>query len=144
MLSSPRVNGERGSALLLVPAGIFIVLVLGAIAVDLSLVHLARQDAADVAAAIADDTVTAALDQDAARNRGEYRVDERLVGRVADEVLRARGAEDRVVDVQTGVDGDTVTVEVTERVRYVFARGVPGAADGTTVTARASAVLRRR
>jgi Flp pilus assembly protein TadG len=139
-----RGRGDRGSALLLVPAGILIVLLLGSIAVDLSLVHLTRQEAADAAAAAADDTVTAALDQDALRARGVYVIDERRARQVTAEVLDARGLATTVSAADVVVDGDTVTVTLTVPVRYVFARGVPGARHGTTVTVTASAAVRRR
>ena len=36
--------------------------------------------------------------------------------------------------------GDEVTVRVVVQVDYVFARAIPGASDGTTVTASATAV----
>jgi hypothetical protein len=130
--------------LLLVPAGILIVLLLGSIAVDLSLVHLNRQEAADAAAAAADDTVTAALDQETLRASGEYVIDERQAREVTADVLDARGLATKVSAADVAVEGDTVTVTLTMPVRYVFARGVPGARHGTTVTVMASASVRRR
>ncbi|MGQ0432259.1 MAG: hypothetical protein ACT452_07615, partial [Microthrixaceae bacterium] len=38
------------------------------------------------------------------------------------------------------LSADTVRVTLTVRVDYVFAKAIPGAADGTEVTARATAV----
>jgi hypothetical protein len=139
-----RARGDWGSALLLVPAGILIVLLLGSIAVDLSLVHLTRQEAADAAAAAADDTVTAALDQETLRASGEYVIDERQARDVTAAVLAARGLATKVSAADVALEGDTVTVTLTMPVRYVFARGVPGARHGTTVTVTASASVRRR
>ena len=54
---------ERGSALMLMPAGLLIVLVLASIAVDMSLVHLRKRQAFELAAAAANDAATAGVDQ---------------------------------------------------------------------------------
>jgi hypothetical protein len=49
-------------------------------------------------------------------------------------------AEDITSATITVAGPDTVTVRVTMAVDYVFAKAIPGAADGTTVTASATAV----
>ena len=55
--------------------------------------------------------------------------------------MTASDLGDLIEDVEVEVVGpDEVTVRVVVRVDYVFARAVPGAADGTTVTAAATAV----
>ena len=51
------------------------------------------------------------------------------------------GGDHEIDDVDVEVIGtDQVTIRVVVRVDYVFARAIPGAADGTTVAASATAV----
>ena len=59
--------GDRGSTLMLVPAGLLVVLVMASIAVDMSLVHLRQRQAVDVASGAANDAVTAAAEEGALR-----------------------------------------------------------------------------
>jgi len=66
---------ERGSALLLVPAGILIVIILAAITVDASLAFMAERSAASIASAAANDAASLAIDIDHFRETGEYKID---------------------------------------------------------------------
>ena len=139
-----RRRGERGSVLLLVPAGVLVVVVLGAVAVDAAIAFLGERDLASLAAAAANDAATAAVDVDRLRATGEFRLDEGL----AEEVVRATlAASSRAVDLGTPVVEVTtvggepaVRVELTGTVDYVFAPALPGGPEGTTVSAAAVAV----
>jgi hypothetical protein len=135
------VSGERGSVLMLMPAGVLVVLLLGAMAFDLSVVFLRQRQASSVAVAVANDLATAALDQEALRGDGTYRLDQARADDLAPEMLRASDLDGEVLDLEVNVVApDTVEVRVVVAVEYVFARAIPGAADGTTVTASATAV----
>ena len=124
---------------MLMPAGVLIVLVLASIAVDMALVQLRQRQAYDLAAAAANDAVTAGADP-AALRRGEYRLDPDAAESI---VATAVGASDLAAslaappDVDVTDDGLVVTVSLTAD--YVFAGVIPGAPDGTTVTATATA-----
>lgn len=136
-----RRSADRASVLMLMPAGVLVVLLLGAIAFDLSLVFLRQRQASSLAVDVANDLATAALDEAAFRADGRFRLDPDR----ADELGRALvatsdlGADVREVDVAV-VGLDTVEVRVVVDVDYVFAKAIPGASDGTTVTATATAV----
>ncbi len=69
-----RTVDERGSALLLVPAGILIVLVLTAITVDASLGFMAERSAANIASSAANDMVSLGIDIEHFRDTGKYRL----------------------------------------------------------------------
>jgi Putative Flp pilus-assembly TadE/G-like len=132
-------GGDRGSILLLVPAAFLVVMILASIAVDMSLVHLRQRQAQNLASSAANDTVTAAADHLALRD-GRVQLAqadaEAVVGRIvaaSDLAPQVVGAP--VVRIRPGA----VEVELTVRADYVFASVVPGAPDGTTVTATASA-----
>src|SRR5215471_12273387 len=86
VLSLQDGRGERGSVLVLMPVGVLIVLLLGAIAVDLTAVHLRRQQAVDAAASAANDAVTFGLDEGALRTGHGYHLDP---VRVREVVLRS-------------------------------------------------------
>ena len=70
-----RPVAERGSVLMLMPAGVLLVLMLGAIAFDLSLVFLRQRQASSLAVDVANDVATAALDEEAFRRDGEFVLD---------------------------------------------------------------------
>ena len=73
------MDDERGSALLLVPAGVLIVALLASIAVDSTAAFLAQREAEAAASSLANDLVSLALAESALRHRGSYRVDPALL-----------------------------------------------------------------
>lgn len=130
---------DRGSVLMLVPAAVLIVLVMASIAVDMSLVHLRQRQAHDLAAQAANDAATAAADQGALRE-GTYVVDPGAARRVAATVVGASDLAAHVVGTpEVTVTPDGVEVSVALEADYIFAGVVPGAPDGRTVRARATA-----
>lgn len=144
-MRAPRGHGgrstcDRGSTLLLVPAGFLIVLIMASIAVDMSLVHLRQRQAVDVASGAANDAVTAAADEGALRGGDGVAVSQADAEAVVERIVAASDLAPEVVGAPVvRVTAASVEVELTVRADYVFAGAVPGAPDGTTVTARASA-----
>jgi hypothetical protein len=133
---------------MLMPAGILIVLVLGAISFDLSLLFLRQRQAASVAADIANDIATEALDEAVFRSSGEFQLDPERARAIAAGLLRRSDVGGALVDADVTVVPDPVTgddavaVQLVVRVDYVFAKAIPGAADSRDVTATATAVAR--
>jgi hypothetical protein len=125
---------------MLMPAAVLVVFLLAAISFDLSLLFLRQRQASSVAVDVANDLASAAFDEASFRSTGDFRLDP---GR-ADELGRAfvdasdLGGEVEALEVEV-VGPDRVAVRLTVRVDYVFARAIPGAADGSTVTATATA-----
>ena len=130
---------ERGSVLLLMPAAVLIVIVLGAIAVDATVVFLGEREASSLATAAANDAATA-IDDAVLRDGGGFVLDEDRARRVA---------ASAVAGTSSGLDG--LSVEVTfptvagEPAVRVVVRGevdrilTPGS---VTVSAAATAVAR--
>jgi Flp pilus assembly protein TadG len=132
-------TSDRGSALLLIPASVLIMLVLASIAVDMSLVHLRQRQALDVAASAANDAVTAGVDTTALRS-GTFAVQPAAARQVvARTVAASEMAPHLVGPPEVSVDGDRVEVRLTLRADYLFTGAMPGTPDATTVTALASA-----
>jgi uncharacterized membrane protein len=126
---------------MLVPAGVLVVFVLAAISVDLSMLFLRQRQASSVAVDVANDLASAAFDQATYRATGAFELDPERADRLGREYVGISDLADHVVDMDvTVVAPDTVEVQLVLRVDYIFARAIPGAADGTTVTARATAV----
>jgi hypothetical protein len=126
---------------MLMPAGVLVVLLLGAIAFDLSLVFLRQRQASSLAVDVANDVATAALDEQGFRSDGVFRLDPERATRLGVDLVRVSDLGALVEDVEVEVVGpDAVTVRVVLHVDYVFARAIPGASDGTEVTASATAV----
>lgn len=130
---------ERASALFLFPALALVVVVLGALAVDVALVHLAERQAFAAAAAAANDAATYGLDPTALRAGDEPVLVPARARRAAELALAGGQPIGRARPPQVEVSGTTVTVTVILEVDRVFARGVPGAPRSTTVEATATA-----
>lgn len=136
---------------MLAPALVLVVLALGAIAVDMALVHTARRSAHRSLSAAADDAA-AMVDGHRLHTAGEVTVDPERARRVALAhlgVLRDEAAAELgrpgfdVIDARVAVDTARaeVTVTATFRVRHVFLAAIPGRADHTDVTLSATGVM---
>lgn len=139
--ATARGAADRGSSLLLFPAAVLIVLVLGAIAVDLSAVHLAKREVLDLAASAANDAVTAGLDHGHYRTTGEYVVDPALAAAAVDRAVAANdpSGATTVLAVTVGPGPADITVELSTTAHPVFAPALPGYGGPTTVTGSATA-----
>jgi hypothetical protein len=144
------LTGDRGSSLMLMPAAVLVVLVLGAIAADLSHVHNRKRELIAVANSIANDAATRGIDVERLRagTGREAPFSPAMIGpRLDDSVRRSvevhRGP-DRPIDVdasyEVGTDGRTIRVTLRERVDYIFAKAIPGAPDSIEISATGSAV----
>ncbi|MEO7443409.1 MAG: hypothetical protein ABIW46_07750 [Acidimicrobiales bacterium] len=138
-----RGRRQGGSVLMLVPAGVLVLVILGAIAVDAAIAFLAQRELAGLATAAANDAAAAAVSGPGFYSPGHpatVAVDPDLARRIVDQTLAAqtvRGIDGLTVDVRT--TPSQVCVVLTGHVGYLFAKAVPGAANGTTVTGRAVA-----
>jgi len=140
-----RGRGDSGSIQILMPVGVLVVLVLGAIAFDLSWVYQAQRELTDAAASAANDAVTYGLSPASMRDGSGGRLD----------AARVQEAVDRSLSIHalTGVDHTRTTVDITSdevrvtlvrHVDYVFAKGMPAANRGRDVTASVAATVIRR
>lgn len=137
-------RSARGSVLLLMPAGILVVVLLGSIAVDFAIAFLGEREVASLATSAANDAATAAVDEAHLRATGEFRIDPTRAERVVAATIAASSSEvdlDAPVVEVVDVNGEpAVRVRLTGRVDYIFARAIPGAPDGADVGASAVAV----
>ena len=140
--------GERGSVLMLMPAGVLVLFLLGAIAVDFSVAFMAERELVNAAAAAANDAAVGAIDDARFYEADEIALDEGRARTVVDAAVEAQGAEwlapIEVVRVEVASGSPTVTVELRARARYLFAKAIPGGPDGVTVQAAATATAERR
>ena len=81
---------ERGSVLALVPAGLLVLVLLAAIAVDSSVAYLGRRELAAAADAAANDAVTYGLDEARFRETGKFALDSARVEEAVRRALIAR------------------------------------------------------
>ena len=137
---------ERGSVLLLFPAGLLAVIVLAAIAVDASIAFLGERELAAAVAAAANDAATEAISDEAFYRAGRVELDAGEVERVAEERVRAsldsgrhRGLEVRAsVIPAAGGCAWSLRVEAAATVRYIFSPAVPGGPDEARVDSAAT------
>jgi len=129
---------------MLVPAAVLVLVILGAIAVDFSVAFLGQRELTSAAAAAANDASTAIADErfygSGAGDAGDVVIDGARAARVVDQALAARAPRGVTVDgVSVDPSGGQVCVVLRGRVDYVFAKAVPGMADGATVQGRSTA-----
>ncbi|CAM8629873.1 hypothetical protein MCEKE4_00497 [Acidimicrobiia bacterium] len=144
--SRPRLRGENGTVLMLMPVAVLIMFVLAAITVDLTAVRAGQQDLLAAATDAANDAATAGLDEAALRSGRGFELDPSRVWLVAVEALATRGVLDNLSsgpDVSINQDG-SVTVSLSKRVPNLFARALPGAPDDKLVLATATATVQQR
>lgn len=138
--ASARPGPDRGSVLILVPAGFLVMLLLASIAFDLSLLFLRQRQASSLAHDLANDVVTLALDEEHLRTTGRYRLDEAAAASIGRDLALGSDLREQLRGVEVVVvDDDEVQVTVRVQVDYVFARAIPGASDGAEVAATAVA-----
>ncbi|MEM7285100.1 MAG: pilus assembly protein TadG-related protein [Actinomycetota bacterium] len=132
------MRNDRGSVLFLYPVGFLIVLMLGAIAVDLGNVWLQQRRLADAADSAANDAVTYGVDQNILRSTGELelsnaRIDEIVAVSVAGQNLPPEAVvTDASGIVLAGVPAVTVTIE--SEADLIFGRFVRSGGIGISAT----------
>ena len=131
---------------MLMPAAVMIVMVLGAIAVDLSVVRLGQRELIAAAGDAANDAATIGLDEAALRAGNGYHLDPERVREAVADTLAAKGILDDLAEPPSiTIDGDrTVTVRLARRVPHLFAKALPGAPDDELVRATVTAEVAQR
>ena len=137
-----RTRADEGNALMLVPAGVLVLLMLGAIAVDSAVVFLAQRDLSNRTSAVANDVAGFASSDDAFYRDGVVQLD----GARAAAYTQLAFAPDRTPAgyESWGATAEvaserTVSVRAWAEVRYLFAKAVPGMPDTTRVHAESVA-----
>lgn len=133
-------EAERGSSLLLMPAGILVVVVLGALAVDLSHVHLAQREVVAAVQGAAGDAATASYREATFYREGTVVVDVVAARAEVEAALAAHHRDIRITAFTVTPAGDVV-VRVAASVETIFARALPGGPRAITVTATGRARL---
>lgn len=120
-------RSERGSVLMLVPAGFLVLLLLAALAVDSAVAYQAHDQLRDAVSAAANDSVAAGLDSTAFYSGAGLTLDPGQVDLV---VCRAMAAQDLAslhgMRIAVAVSGAAVRVTASASVNAVFGRIVPG------------------
>jgi hypothetical protein len=132
------LTGDRGSVVLLLPAALLIVLVLGVLSVDMARVAEQRRSYEAIASAVANDAVTAAVVVEDVYDGGGYVVDPQAARRLADRTQAALGRGEVTITVSVPAP-DTVTVTVTGPAPDAFIDAFPTAAWPDTITTTATA-----
>ena len=135
---------DRGTVLMLMPAAVLVLLMLGGIAFDYAHLFLAKRELSSVAEAAANDAVTHGVDQAAVRRGDGYVLDPDLVAdSVAASVAHHSPDLHFIGDPQVEILSPTeVRVTITASIDYVFTRAVPGVAGAATVKVTATADAR--
>lgn len=142
MTALVRRTDERGSALMLVPAAVLVLFILGALVVDSAAVWLGQRQLQSAASVAATDAASAVSDQ-------QYYSSGQVVlaPEAAERVARASVADQTLSGVTLSgapvvqVAGRQVCVSLTGTVRPIFGRAIPGFGGATTVHGRSTATV---
>ena len=131
------LRGDRGSVLMMFPAAFLIMIILGAIVVDVGLSQVRARELEAVAASAANDAL-GALDIAELRTTGEVRFDlNRAEAIVAQSVAAGALPDATIVDVtviDAGGADPQLEVTLTLEVEFIMAPALPGDLDSTTIT----------
>ena len=120
------MRGDRGSVLFLYPVGFLIVLMLGAIAVDLGNVWLQQRRLADAADSAANDAVTYGVDQGVLRATGDLELSEARIDEIVAVSVAGQNLPPEAVisdSSSTSIGGvPAVTVTIDSRADLIFGR----------------------
>lgn len=132
--------GEDGSALILVPAAVLIVVMLGAIAVDSGAAFFAQRELAQAAQTAAEDA-TRTIQPGAFYNGGHVILEATMADQVATAAVKAQDMRGLQLDgpASVQVSGAQVCVSLTARVPLVFGKAIPGIKAFFAVTAHSTA-----
>lgn len=146
LIRRSRVRDDRGSVLMLMPALFLIMLVLAAIAVDLTAVRVRQRTFLAAITDAANDAVTVGLDEDAFRAGAGYRLDPSRVRNVVFATLAARGVADHLTAAPEVIidPAGTVTIRAVGRVDHIFSGALPGTPRTTSVHAEVTATAQQR
>lgn len=137
---------DHGSVTLLVPVGVLVLVILAAIAVDLTLVGSA-QHAIRYAAASAADDAASQIDEQAIRVNGAISIDMERARRVAEASLATADLPGKLVgavQVDLVQNGAGVQVTAAIEVPHIFGKAVPGVPDTERIEATSFAELELR
>ena len=130
------LSEDRGTVLMLFPAAFLVMIVLGALVVDVSLSQVRATELDAVAASAANDAL-AALDLQRLRATGEALIEPDAGARITQESI-ANGAlpDARLVAVSVDYGGGVPVLSVTLEleVDFVMAPALPNGLDSTTIT----------
>lgn len=150
--STNRRVDERASVLMLVPAGLLVLILLAAIAVDSSIAFMARRELDNVAASAANDAVTRAISEQALQQQRPGDIStvaptESAVRAAVEQAFASHewnGVAAQLEEVSLNAAGDTVTVTSRAEAPYIFSSAIPGVSDHAVVRSQVSAQLRFR
>lgn len=131
---------ETGSALILVPAAVLVLMVLASIAVDSAAVFLGQRELAEAAATAATDAA-GAISESTFYRTGIITLDPSEAQRLAATSVAAQDLHNVTLagPIEVTVAGRQVCVSLTGKVPVIFGRALPGVPQATTVHATATA-----
>ena len=134
---------DRGSVLMLVPAAVIVLVILGSIAVDSAIVFLGQRELENFTASAATSAASAGLDASAFYTDHRIVIDPERADAIAQAMRSEIGAGVHDVQVVVTVNDSQVTVSATGTVDDLFAPVIPGVRHQWSVRATARATARQ-
>ena len=134
---------ERGSVLMLVPAAILVLVILGSIAVDSSLAFLGQRALNNFTSDAANSAASAALDPAAFYTSGRIVIDPQRADDIAATLAQHVGGGVRDLSFTVTTSANAVTVTAVGTVDDLFAHAIPGVRHSWKVRATSTATARQ-
>ncbi len=137
-----RLRDDRGQTLLLAPIAMMIVVILGAVTLEVAAMHLHQRQLNDLADSLANDAATVGFDVDAFRQTGEVRIDPTEAAKVIGPGIQISNlptaTSTGVVTVTPGISPEAA-VTLSYEHEFILGQVIFGAS--TTLTATGDAAL---
>lgn len=133
---------DRGQTLLLAPIALLIVMILGAVTLEVGAMHVRQRQLNDLADSLANDAATVGFDVNHFRSTGEVAIDAGAANSVLDggiAISNLPTASASPVGVAPGAE-PAVTVELSFTHEFVLGRAIFGASTDLTATGVAALV----
>ncbi|MGH9077594.1 MAG: hypothetical protein ACRDY0_09130 [Acidimicrobiales bacterium] len=118
--------GQRGSAVVLVPAGFLVLVVLAAITVDSAVAFLGQRQLNDALSAAANDAAGAAISASRFYQEGQLVLDPARAASVVCQTVAGQSSGLHRIRLSLALDGAVVGVRGSAEVDEVFGRALPG------------------
>ena len=134
------LRDDRGQAMFLAPIALLIVLIMGAVTLEVASLHLQQRRLDDLADTLANDAATVGFDVTTFRTTGDITISVPLANQAIDETIMFSSLPEASMTSMRLPEPDTVEVDLNYEHEFILGRSLFGASTELTATGRAELV----
>jgi len=139
-MRNPRRDDDRGQTLLLAPIAVLIVVVLGAVTLEVASLHLQQRRLDDLADTVANDAATVGFDVQTFRQSGDITIDLGVANQVAADSISMSSLPETAMTSLGLPAPDMVELDLSYEYQFILGRSIFGVTTELTATGRATLV----